>query len=86
MVFGGINPSEEADGFPRSSIDPGVVSGCHILSFKSQRLIEEEFPADVAVADQAGVRGSAIRIAIQKVFDDLVFENIFGIDGVKGDI
>src|SRR5262245_35843728 len=62
-----------------------VVSGGKVASTQSQRTLEKERKADVAVAPQARVRCSTGGILVIEVIDDRVLEGLLDVDHVERD-
>src|SRR3990172_10409419 len=55
----------------------------HVIGTQSQCTLEEEFPAYLPIAGQAGIRGLAAGVTIQEVLHDDIAEAFLGVDHIE---
>src|SRR5215211_1102472 len=63
-----------------------IMAGRHKVCTESEGVVEQKRPADLTVADQAGIRRLPTRVSVEEVLHDRIMENILCIDDIKRDI
>jgi hypothetical protein len=67
LVFGRIDAFEKLNPASGLGLQAHIVPGRHKVRAQGQRMVEQEFPADVPVAHQARVRRFAFGVTLQEV-------------------